>query len=71
MDPFDARAELLRLLRDPKLRGQRALRGLDCINKMYSYRAVVTDMTRDVPELAVLLTGKGTFKRRELPICPK
>jgi GT2 family glycosyltransferase len=58
---------VVRLLRDPKLRRQRALRGLDYIDKMYSYRAVVTDMARDIPELAVLLTGKGTFKRRELP----
>jgi hypothetical protein len=34
---------------------------------LQSYRAVVTDMARDIPELAVLLTGEGTFKRRELP----
>jgi GT2 family glycosyltransferase len=58
---------VVRLLRDPQLRQQRALRGLDYIDKMYSYRAVVTEMTRDIPELAVLLNGNGTFKRRELP----
>jgi GT2 family glycosyltransferase len=48
-----------RLVNDPELRRQRALRGLEYIEREFGYAAAIRNMSADIPELAELVEGKG------------
>ncbi|HLY57279.1 MAG TPA: glycosyltransferase [Stellaceae bacterium] len=54
---------ILRLLGNPNLRYERALRGLEFVEQEYAYRSVVRRMAVDVPELGRILEGRGTLRR--------
>jgi GT2 family glycosyltransferase len=56
---------IIKLLRDPKLRRIRALRGITQIQKDFSYSSAVKRMSQNIPELAPLLDGLGILRRQE------
>jgi len=59
-DTPEAFAEAVaRLVNDPELRRQRALRGLEYIEREFGYAAAIRNMSADMPELAELVEGKG------------
>ena len=59
-DTPEAFAEAVaRLVDDPELRRQRALRGLEYIEREFGYAVAIRNMSADIPELADLADGKG------------
>ena len=61
-DAPEAFAEAIaRLINDPELAHQQALRGLDCIEREFGYAVAVRNMAADIPELAGLADGRGVL----------
>jgi hypothetical protein len=52
-----------RLIRDPGLARQRALQGLDFVEREFGYAAAARRIAIDIPELAVLADGPGFLRR--------
>ena len=61
-DTPEAFAEAIaRLVNDPELAHQQALRGFECIEREFGYAAAIRNMMADIPELAGLADGKGVL----------
>jgi glycosyltransferase involved in cell wall biosynthesis len=59
-DTADEFAEAIaRLLGDPALARQRALQGLDFVERQFGYAAAIRRMAVDIPELAAFAEGHG------------
>ncbi len=59
-DTPEAFAEAIaRLVNDPALARKRALGGLDCIERDFSYTVAIRNLAADIPELAALADEKG------------
>jgi hypothetical protein len=54
---------IIRLLRDPDLARQRALQGLDFVEREFGYAAAVRRIAVDIPELAALADGPGLLRQ--------
>src|SRR5260221_3077916 len=50
---------IARLVNDPELAHQQALRGFECIEREFGYAAAIRNMMADIPELAGLADGKS------------
>jgi glycosyltransferase involved in cell wall biosynthesis len=59
-------AGVIKLLMKPKVRQQRALRGIDFLKRYYSYSVAVRDIGMDVPEVLSVLKGNVVLKRHHL-----
>ena len=62
-DTIGFAAGIVRLLRDPALRRERALKGLECVDTHFSRLAALKHLKDDVPEVGRLIRRKGALKR--------
>ncbi|MBV9153788.1 MAG: glycosyltransferase, partial [Alphaproteobacteria bacterium] len=62
--PEDFAEAIARLIEDPALARERALRGLDFVEHEFAYTAAARHLSADIPELAPLADGRGILCNR-------